>query len=256
MANRDSREPVDAFILFNERESRVRTIVEQLNGQELTTYYWDRDIPAGAEWEIIEARHIREAAAIVVFLGSAGWGPNHLRLAESALQQRKTLIPVLIGDPQPDDFLKADRLFQKSRYIELKSDDKEAFQFLVGQIRGAHQALRDSSRFDALINSIIDGDESVRLAVLRRIVQSRDIDRTVLSVRLRREIENNFGASATSFASSIRDPKKITSIRSWMLSCLIATGPEAQETCPHRRSLRRQFAIGCSVSFMWRASLT
>lgn len=229
MANRDSQEPVDAFVLFNESESRVGTIVERLKGQGVTTHYWDRDIPAGGEWEKIEAQHIRDAAAIVVFLGSAGWGPSHLKLAQSALLQRKTLIPVLIGDPQPDDFLHVDKLFQRLRYVDMKSDDPEAFQVLVRGIREARQARRNSSSFNALINRIIDGNESDRFSVLRRILQSRDVDRTVLSARLRNDIENSFAASATNFASSIREPKKITSIRSWMLSCLIATDPEAPE---------------------------
>jgi uncharacterized small protein (DUF1192 family) len=227
---RRNAQPVDAFILFNEREDGVEQIVEHLEKEGISTYFWRRDISGGESWEPVEDQHIRSASATLVFLGSQGWGPTHEKLAEAARQQGRFLIPILIGTPGEGALLKVDRLFQKVRHIDFRNGETEAFQLLVRTVKEARKGLMDASRFDGVIQTIVDGDESDRLATLEQIRRSRMIDRRLLSARLRNEIENNFGTAAeTTFAASIRDPNKIASIRSWLMSCLISTDREAEE---------------------------
>jgi hypothetical protein len=72
------RRPVEAFILFNERENIVEKIVGELSSHGISTYFWRRDFPAGAEWREVETEQLRTAGVVVVFLGDHGWGPNHL----------------------------------------------------------------------------------------------------------------------------------------------------------------------------------
>ena len=84
-----------------------------------------------------------------------------------------------------------------------------------------------SSRFDQVINTIVDGNEEQRSDLLLQIQSSTSIDRLALSSRLRFEIQFRFNSlREKDFATAIRDPKKISSIRSWMLSCLIWTDAE------------------------------
>ena len=84
-----------------------------------------------------------------------------------------------------------------------------------------------SSRFDQIINRLVDGNEEQRAELLRVIQTSTLIDRSALSMRLRSEIETRFNpGNEKAFASAIRDPKKISSIRSWLLSSLIWTDAE------------------------------
>ena len=39
---------IDAFILFNEREDVVESIVQELDSNGVSTYFWRRDVPFGA----------------------------------------------------------------------------------------------------------------------------------------------------------------------------------------------------------------
>lgn len=87
-----------------------------------------------------------------------------------------------------------------------------------------------SSLVDRIVSILIDGNEEQRLDLLRHIQQSASLDRGDLSARLRREIRDRFGPrDEDRFASAIRDPKKFSSIRSWMLSSLVWTDAEQPE---------------------------
>jgi hypothetical protein len=208
---------VDAFILFNEREEAVASIEARLRKEGISTYFWDRDIPAGEPWAEVEQNMLQIAAVVLLFLGSLGWGPTHLKLASQARDAGKRIIPVLIGDPPADAFDKLEGLFKKLRYVDLRRDEPEAFRLLINALRPARPG-----QYAVLIGALIDGDEEARATVLREVMDNAALDRRALSQRLREEIENRFGPEQErNFAFAARDPKKMASIRSWMVSVLI-----------------------------------
>jgi hypothetical protein len=218
----------DAFILFNEKEKLVGEIVEKLAAQGISTYLWRRDIPFGETWEDRKAQKLREAHAVLVFLGSAGWGPNHLRNTEEAQRLEQRIIPILIGEPPTEAFQEAGGLFHVRRYLELKNLDAASLANLVDTIRQR----QPSAHLDRIVSALVDGNEEQRSEILRQIRASEFIDRALLAARLRREILVHFGPGAENqfAATAIRDPKKISSVRSWMLSALIWADVEDSES--------------------------
>lgn len=214
---------VDAFILFNEKEEAVQPIVEELSARSISTYFWRRDIRPGEAWEETEARQLRAAGTVVTFLGSLGWGPNHLRLAVEAQRLKKRIIPVLIGNPPGTALKQADGMFGRLRYIDLRKQDSAAVTMLVEAIRPGGKG----GRFDGIIGRLIDGNEEQRLEALEEAAASTLLDKRALSVRLRDEIQNRFGPEQERrFGSAVRDPKKMPSVRSWMISALIRIDAE------------------------------
>jgi hypothetical protein len=227
--DRQSLRDVDAFILFNESEERVPGIVEQLASHDISTYFWRRDIRPGETWRETEAAHVKSAAAIVVFLGSRGWGPTHLKIAQQAAADSKYLIPVLIGHIPDGSDAEVDELFRSRRYIDLRDDDPKEFELLVETIRERRSDRVEDASYDALINKILDGNESERQSVLQWVRRTPGLDRQRFSNRLSYEIEMHFSApSGHSFPDASRPPDKFVSIRSWLLSCLISTDCESQ----------------------------
>ena len=84
---------VDAFILFNEQESKVQRIVEMLEERRVSTYFWRRDIGIGQPWTTIEQRQLAEAKTVVIFSAMPGgaeltrsW-PNRQSNSTSALSR-------------------------------------------------------------------------------------------------------------------------------------------------------------------------
>jgi hypothetical protein len=211
---------LDAFILYNERETAVQSIVDNLASRGISTHFWRRDIELGEAWEEKEERKLREAAHIVVFLGDAGWGPTHLALANKARQLSKHLIPVLIGNPQEDALNEAGRIFRVLRYVDLRSGDSKSFQILAEAIKRSPTA--ETVRFDRIISILVDGSDEQRADVLQQVQNLDSARKSGLAARLRTEITERFNPNSEAlFAAAIRDPKMIASIRSWMLSCLI-----------------------------------
>ena len=216
-------EPVDAFILFNEGEDIVEGIVGDLSLRDISTYFWRRDIPVGERWREVENAQLRNARAVVIFLGSKGWGPNHLRLAGEAQELEKRIIPVLIGDPPNEALAEAGGLFERLRYLDLRIKSAGALARLADAIRPRDRG----PRFSGIINTLVDGNDEQRADILRQISKATVVDRQALSARLRDEIQHRFGPEREDqFASADREPKKIASIRSWMLSCLIGIDAE------------------------------
>lgn len=218
---------LDAFILFNQREEGVEWIVGQLESRGVSTYFWRRDIEAGESWESVESAKLSEALAVIVFLGRQGWGPTHLELVKKAAAMQKRLLPALVGDPPEGALDEAGGLFNNRRYVDLRNpEDTKAMDLLVRSIRQRPQ----TPHLEAIIGTLRDGNESQRAAVLEQIKVSTTLNRAALSARLRSEIEERFSPNAESkFASAIRDPKRIASIRSWLLSSLIWAGAEEDE---------------------------
>ena len=218
---------IDAFILFNERESAVQEVVDELERRAVSTYFWRQDIEAGQEWQSIEARNLAAARTVLVFLGPEGWGATHLKLAREAQQLAKPLIPVLLGDPPPGDAEKLGGLFTTRRYIELRQRDSAAMDLLVRSIRSLGIGVDAEPQLDGVIRTIVDGNESERLGLLEQIRISKRLNRPALSRRLRTVLLERFGPGEEGkLEAADRDPKKISSIRSWLLSFLIWTDPD------------------------------
>lgn len=223
------QEKVEAFILFNEKEEGVAEIVRALKERGVSTYFWDRDIEIGAEWVETENHMLREAGAVVVFLGNWGWGPTHLKLAEQALELKKRLVLVLIGRPDAGDLEKADGLFRDHRYLEMLEPSPAGLEELARAIRRVEHSR--SGLVERLVNTLVNGSEDERDEALRQIRNNATLDRSELAARLREEVASNFAPSNESrFAQAKRAPKLVPSIRSWMLSSLIWADGESEKS--------------------------
>jgi hypothetical protein len=249
----DSATPVDAFILFNEQEKVVPSIVEELSALGVSTHFWRRDIKPGEPWEEIERTRLSTAGAVVIFLGDQGWGPNHLRLALEAQIARKRTIPVLVGNPPVEAFAEAGGIFERLRYVDLRSQSPAALRILADAIRPGER----TGQFAGIISVLVDGNEEQRSAVLQQVIKGTFVDRRGLSNRLRDEIQNRFSLeNERRFASAVRDPKKMPSVRSWMLSVLIWTDAEY---VPNRQLILKhldpKFEIDRNVRFWALAGL-
>lgn len=209
---------VDAFILHNEREEAVPRIVEGLAARGITTYFWRRDVDVGEKWKTLESERLRLARLVLVFLGATGWGPNHKPLAGEAQKLGKRILPVLIGPPPTGAITELDGLFEETRYFDLQTVNESALNALADVVRRRPRA----APFSAIISRLVDGSDEERSQVLQQVIEAKSIDRQGLSARLRNEILNRFSQERESqFGSADREPKKIASIRSWMLSTLI-----------------------------------
>ncbi len=187
---------------------------------------------------------------MLVLLGSAGWDNEQLKNLNMAMSRGIPALPVLIGEPPKDALRQANSLYTNKRPFDLRSDlTAETIDGLtklilktLGQAGNSsvdtpppHSEMStetpdipgNAGQYDALINTLIDGDEEDRFGVLLQIRESKNIDRPALSLRLREEITGRFNpGNSSNFAKATRDPKKITSIRSWMISSLIWTDAE------------------------------
>ena len=155
---------IDAFILYNEQETVVEGIVDELSSHNISTHFWRRDIPVGDDWKKIEDERLKSARAVVVFLGDSGWGPNHLRLAREARALQKRMLPVLVGSPPDSAFVEVDGLFRDRRYLDLRKADSASLARLEQEIRRTGPNLGE--QFDRVINILVDGSEEQRLNTL------------------------------------------------------------------------------------------
>jgi hypothetical protein len=111
---------LDAFVAFNDKEDVVEQIVHELDFHGVTTFFWRRDMPLGADWKHLEKQKLAESKDVLVFLGEEGWGKNHLSVTENALALGKHVVPVLVGDPPNEAFSMANSLFRDRRYLDLR----------------------------------------------------------------------------------------------------------------------------------------
>jgi hypothetical protein len=246
---------VDAFILFNEKEDKVARVATYLDSIGISTFFWRRDTEFGEQWQETESQHIKDARVVLVFLGTAGWGPNHLRITEEAQRLGRRIIPILIGDPLEEDFHKASALFHSRRYLDLREFNPTSLKMLVDAIR--RQEASEAGQFDRIVAVLVDGNEEQRATTLHQVQISKTLNRPALANRIRAEVQDRFGpGSESAFASAIRDPKKISSIRSWMLSLLTwvdSEGPDSREVL--LRHLRSDFEPDRNVRFWILAGL-
>lgn len=244
MPNEATTESVDAFILFNEQENQVEKIVEMLSERRVFTYFWRRDIAIGESWAGIETRQLELAKTVVIFLGNAGWGPTQREIGKSAIKLNKPIIPVLIGDPPPESFEDVSGLFNQLRYLDMRVLSGDNVDRLAREIRrraddgGAsfneareEKDNRKIAQVERIIRVLVDGNEQERAWALRQVQTSPQLDKRLLGTLLRDEIQGRFSSQAEhNFESASRDPKKISSIRSWMLSCLIWANGQDRES--------------------------
>lgn len=238
---------LDAFILFNAGEAnKVKELVDRLESYGISTYFWDRDISAGEEWNKVEDENLHRARVVLVFLGKAGWGPNHLRIAEEALTLNKRVIPILIGNADAGAMEAADGLFTARRYLDFRKPTDKLFERLATEIRKA-EPQRESTRaaggasvrLDELINTLLEGSEDQRADVIREIQTSRTLNRPALGERIRRQIksmppyagQDYPPSSSESMERDYPNPSgESAAPRSWLLSALIWADPEHQES--------------------------
>lgn len=237
MAEQDHDEqPREVFLLYNEQEKVVDEIADELRARGVPAYFFRRDLPFGGEIEKIEEAKLRDARLVLVALGSLGWGPSQRALAQRAIALNKRIIPVLVGRPPEEAMDDLDGLFRRLRWVDL-TQGGGAFDQLVLTLRagldesGADRAGRAASRFDEIINTLVDGSDADRAALLDRVIRQDIADRDGLAARIRRSIRDDFGPTQESrFATAIRDPKRFASTRSWMLSVLIWLEPFSRES--------------------------
>ncbi len=222
---------MDAFLLYNEHEEVIERVAAALEKRDISTHYWRRDVGLGEPINTLENERLQSARAVVVLLGSFGWGPNHLQLTLEAVRLGKRIIPVLIGDAPPGASAEAGGLFNARRFADLRRLDETSFDALAAAIRTPQQEDPRGGRFDAIVRTFTDGNDRERADMLRRIIESTSIDRVGLAARLRSEIRDRYNpGSEQNYATAIRDPKKIASVRSWMLSALIWSNPDSGES--------------------------
>jgi KAP family P-loop domain/TIR domain len=137
----ESDPEVDAFILFNERELLVPEINTLLTSRGVKTYFWQRDIAPGEEWERTEAKQLRSARVVLLFIGREGWGPNHLQIAARAQNWQRPMIAVMVGEPPRPAFQALGGFLRNRRYVDLKVVTEEAVEGLVAAIRAPQEEL-------------------------------------------------------------------------------------------------------------------
>jgi len=218
-------ENVDVLFLYNERETGVKEIVQALSDKGYKTFFWKRNVKVGDSIDAGELEHLEIARKVLVCLGSHGWGSNHLRLYQEAKEKGKEILPILIGPADQKSMGEADGLFIKQRYLDLSDLNSESLDELVKAL-GMPLTSPNNHRFDNFVNTLIDGNEEQRSSVLGKVLTLSDEDKKALANRLHTEIQKFSPGMEQNYASAIRDPKKISSVRSWMLSCLISADPE------------------------------
>jgi hypothetical protein len=244
---------LDGFALYNERESSVQSVVEDLTARGLSLHYWTRDAIPGVNWREHEAKKLREARHVLVFLGESGWGETQRQIAQEAMKLGKHMLPVLVGEA-PQEAKAWRGLFVDLQYVDLRKPSEGAMAKLEATLRQEPPPTRveaPNATYDGIIAKIRDGNESERAEILATVRTSKSLNRAALSARLRREIQENYSPAATrSIAGSPRAPGKVGSIRSWMLSCLIwSDNTDSQTAELVQRHVDREYEPDRDVRF-------
>lgn len=240
----------DLFLLYNEREKVIDEIAKELERRGLKVYFFRRDVDVGQTIDDIETRMLREARAVAVFLGEQGWGPNHRRLVDEARSLGKLLLPVLIGAPPTGALDEVDGLFRGQRWADLTHQSREDYALLVASVERA-AAQTAGPRFDQILKVLVDGTDSERADALDRLIRDRPADAQALSARVRERIRQDFApGEERRFATAVRDPKRISSVRSWLISVLIWLDAENKESIElFRQHIDPSFELDRNVRF-------
>ena len=221
-------EKTEVLVLANERETLADGTRDQLRS---AGFLVGQPLSVGADIERSERARLEAASAVVVLLGSEGWSVGQKALARQAVELGKRIFPGLIGRPSEEALADVDGLFLYRQRVDLM-DGQPAFDQLTSALR----TLADDDvlvsrgqgdrRFDEVINTFVDGNEADRAALLQRIIRLDGDSQRALGERIRDSIRRDFAPEQQeNFATAIRDPMRISSTRSWMLSGLIWIDP-------------------------------
>lgn len=131
---------------------------------------------------------------------------------------------MLIGDPPSGSFEGVGGLFNRLRYLDMRqlSGDKvdrlaqeirkraNTVRGLFDEARELDKDVRNSTQIERIIRVLIDGNEEERGWALRQVHASTQLDKRLLSVRLRREIQRRFSPEEEHKSEEAsREPKRI-----------------------------------------------
>lgn len=242
--------PIDAFLSYREGETRVLEINEQLKQYGLRTHYFYDTVKPGDPVDAGPA--LSEARCMVVFLGDRGWGNTQLQQVAAFRSTGRRIVPVRIGVISSADATELDGLFSRLLYVDLTKNDDVKLAQLVQAIREANDSPNEmdplfrtgsessrtsnassdepptSARIVHVLHILKDGSDRERLDVLRQLRALNVNDSGALAYMLRRHLRGDFAVGTEdNFAAAVRSPKRLASIRSWMLSALIQLDAES-----------------------------
>ncbi|EOY5416009.1 P-loop NTPase fold protein [Cronobacter turicensis] len=218
---------IDAFLAYNEREKAiVEPVAKWLTNHRVQTHFFARDTQYGEP--VDDTGNLDDAATVIAFLGSEGWGKNHLRLVERALKLNKPVFPVLIGDANPNDHNMAQGLFINFKWLDLRMGDLEPLEKLLPLI------LEVSDQYDPDINTeigvLISGPDNRRQVALDRLIDRANSKREPISAGLRKELAHR-GSNGPRLLSPNESPSDSDAeARSWLRAALIQCDPESPQT--------------------------
>ncbi|MCW0342554.1 hypothetical protein NB703_000647 [Pantoea ananatis] len=218
---------IDAFLAYNEREKAiVEPVAQWLTNHKVRTHFFARDTQYGEP--VDDTGKLDEAATVIAFLGKEGWGKNHLRLVERALDMNKPVFPVLIGNASTDEHDMAQGLFVNIKWLDLREGELEPLEKILPLI------LEVSDPYDPNINTeigvLISGPDNRRQAALDRIIDRAKSKRALISDKLRKELarRRTTGPRSSSLNESSSDLD--AEARSWLRMALIQCDPESPLT--------------------------
>lgn len=219
----------DALFLYNERETIVDTIVKRIDESGYATFFWRRDTPFAEKIDKLEAEHLETTTHVLLLLGEHGWGPNHLRLAQKAIEQEKKPIPVLIGNPPEGALEEMNGYFKEHRWVDLRAMDEQGY-FELFNALGSPGEFKASGKFDSIIAALRSGNTLERSKIVQQIKTAKNFDRLGLSTQLRHEIEKSYSPDKFDYyPEAPRSAGEGASVRSWLLTALIWTEAEGNE---------------------------
>lgn len=241
--------PIDAFLSYREGETRVSEINEQLKQNGLRTHYFHDTVKPGDP--VDEGPALSEARCMVVFLGDRGWGKTQLQQVATYQSTGRRILPVRIGVISEPAERELGGLFSRLLYVDLTKHDDTKLARLVQAIREANESPNEvdplswtgrepslasnassdepptSARIAHVLHILKDGSDRERLDALRQLSSLHANDRGALAYILRRHLRGDFAVGTEdNFAAAVRSPKRLASIRSWMLSALIQLDAE------------------------------
>lgn len=210
-------EAIDAFILYNEREQLVPEIAEALRAAGRSIHFWRTDIGIGEEWLPRERERLEQARAVLIFLGSAGWGPTQETIAIEAVSLNKRIIPVLIGESVPESELdKATGLFRHRRYLKIYSETwRTDFPDILKEIPIIPEQ-------HSIIQILRDGDDDARRRAIDEVANSARTPPDGLIAALLEELDMGLADGPDGPGVTYN----VVSARSWMLAALVGLADE------------------------------
>jgi hypothetical protein len=218
---------VDAFLAYNERDkSIVEPVAQWLTNHSVQTHFFARDKQYGEP--IDDTGNLDEAATVIAFLGSEGWGNNHLRLVERALKMNKPIFTILIGDTNPSDREMAQGLFNKNLWLDLRMGDLGLLEKLLPLILDV--SLRDEAGINPEIEMLIAGPDNRRQVALGRLIERARTRCEPISAKLREELARRRSTVPTSSSPDGPSSDPNAEVRSWLRVALIRCDPESLQT--------------------------